>query len=385
MKKLNIRFNDKTGRWEYSAYYSGKRKHFSSKEKVKRKAEIDINNKYQEWVDIVDGNTIKKRVKDVWEIFHKDYKSKNKISSSDSHQYFYNHITHLGNFYISEVTKIQWQDCIYRAFKNGVKSRKRLSGIQSVITSMCKFATFRGWLEDSQVPLYFDIPSTATKPNTDILQPRNLKLFLSDNYPYPPNITEYQKMKINWYMPVWRFLLYMGYRRGEVCAFITERDFINGRLTVRENIDHFNRVIKGGKTKFSEKPKTLGFKALEELERHRLMRAEAGITSPYLFCNWKGERIQPKDLYATWVIFRPAIGTTRTLHDLRRTFISFARNKAGLSLDDVKNLVGHSKSMDTDGVYVRDIELSPEEYQAMIEAEAEVASRIENIIFDNKK
>lgn len=80
MKKINIRYNDKRDRWDCDVYFQGQRKHFTSSQQSKRKAEIEIQNKYQEWADLVSGNIVKKRLKDVWEAYFADYKSKNKIT-----------------------------------------------------------------------------------------------------------------------------------------------------------------------------------------------------------------------------------------------------------------------------------------------------------------
>lgn len=74
-----------------------------------------------------------------------------------------------------------------------------------------------------------------------------------------------------------------------------------------------------------------------------------------------GRRISPRSLRNHWQKWHEAHGISLTLHELRHTFISYSRLKTEISLDDLKLLYGHSKAMDTDGTYVHEITLSPEE------------------------
>lgn len=83
-----------------------------------------------------------------------------------------------------------------------------------------------------------------------------------------------------------------------------------------------------------------------------------------LFCDEDGRRISPRVLRNHWQTWREAHGIDLTLHELRHTFISYSRLKTDISLEDLKELYGHAKAMDTDGTYVHEIKKSPEEVRA---------------------
>lgn len=169
-------------------------------------------------------------------------------------------------------------------------------------------------------------------------------------------------------MPMWRFLTLTGLRRGELCALQKVRDYNQetGMITVRESVSH-EGLLTDGKTENAERTIYLADLARAQLEAHRKAQIEAGMNpdeTTYLFTDGDGRRISPRFLRNHWQTWREAHGIDLTLHELRHTFISYSRLKTEISLDDLKHLYGHAKTMDTDRTYVHAIEKSPEEVKA---------------------
>ena len=79
------------------------------------------------------------------------------------------------------------------------------------------------------------------------------------------------------------------------------------------------------------------------------MLRQEGIISPYLFPDKCGERTNPNNLYKSWYIYRKQHNIQASIHEMRHTMISIVKADAPEEL--LKLAVGHSKSMDTFGVY----------------------------------
>jgi len=80
----------------------------------------------------------------------------------------------------------------------------------------------------------------------------------------------------------------------------------------------------------------------------------------------------PYPAYAAdrWKIFREVNNITETVKGLRRTFISIAKNR--MPAEMLKNIVGHSESMDTFGVYGR-----------IVNGELQESAQILNAVFSH--
>ena len=90
--------------------------------------------------------------------------------------------------------------------------------------------------------------------------------------------------------------------------------------------------------------------AMVVLNSHFKKLDELGIHSDVLFCKSDGEPIPEKSYYERWVEYRGhnGIETPVTLYQLRHSFVSIVKT---LPEGYLKQLVGHSKDMDTYGIY----------------------------------
>lgn len=168
-------------------------------------------------------------------------------------------------------------------------------------------------------------------------------------------------------MPLWRFLTLTGIRRGELGALQYRRDYNGETIMIRKCICH-EGLITSGKTANAERSIYLAPLPLAQLTAPKAtLRVRGKSKTIYLFCDEDGRRISPRVFMNHWQKWREAHGIELTLHELRHTFISYSRLKTNISLEDLKELYGHAKAMDTDRTYVHEIKKSPEEVRAQQE------------------
>lgn len=93
-------------------------------------------------------------------------------------------------------------------------------------------------------------------------------------------------------------------------------------------------------------------RAIEVLDAQKQMLKERSIIS--VFPDESGGVLDPNHLFRKWKTYRKQYGIACTLHEMRHTLISIA--KADMPDQLIKRIVGHSKSMDTFGVYGHDVD-----------------------------
>lgn len=162
---------------------------------------------------------------------------------------------------------------------------------------------------------------------------------------------------------MYQFIVLTGLRHGELCALQLERDYVDGIITIRESVSH-DLDFTDGKTTNAQRSFAPVAMALKALEWHLAQCEAAGIKdSPWLFCTKDGGLLHPRVLGNHWRKWREKNGIDVTLHELRHTFLSYARTYVGMELEDVKVIVGHAEKMDTDATYVHLIKKSAEELE----------------------
>ena len=210
-------------------------------------------------------------------------------------------------------------------------SRKTLQGIRSTISAMLKICRRRKLLylvgED------LEIPKSSRVKGKNILQPDGLAvLFSSDattwrGKPAPDPL-------INAY----RLQVLLGLRPGELKG-LTPSDFQGDRLTIRRAVNSYNEETMG-KNENAIRAITLSAMARSCLEDQMQRLPDDGTL--FGLPSLDAYRARWKEYCATNKI--PYV----TPYELRHTFVSVVKN---LPEGEVKSLVGHSKSMDTFGVY----------------------------------
>ena len=347
--------------WRLDVQEGGQRKSFYSTNPSRRGSAV-CKQKAEKWINSFNTSDI--RFPAAWKQFSDVYKLKNQETSYNAIQSRYKaHLEKpLRHMIVPEIKKSDWQAIIDKAYKNGAHSRATLKGIATTIRTFCVWCASRSIIEDSQLPVHFSNPIKATTAPKSILQPDELKRLFADDE------------DDNFYIHVVRFLVLTGLRRGEVCALQTCRDYDGDTIDIKESISH-EGIVTDGKTANANRQILLTDLSKEQI-RHHWRIAGQGI---YLFQSHDGDRISPRVLGNYWRKWRDQHGVTLTLHELRHTFISYTRLKSSISIDDLKDLYGHSDSMNTDGVYVHEIRKSPDEIKAEREKAKQNAKVIEGI------
>lgn len=359
---------DKEKRWKRQETIGGKRRAFYSSDPGVRNGPAECNRKYLKALDEFEQGGSNPVFKYAWDEFISDYKKRNKITS-------YNALVSRGkahlvnrfkNIRLNDISKRDWQNVIFDAYDNGAKAKATLKGIATTIRTFCKYCAASGMIPDNRVPIHFIIPAGSTKKQKRSLQPDEIKILFSE------------EQNVNWYIPVFRFIALTGLRRGEICALIKDRDFKDGTISINESLSHEGITI-SPKSKDSERTILLSDLALNQINHHMENRKARGIISKYLFCKPDATQISARQLRNEWQKWREQNDISITLHELRHTFISYSRLKTSLDLDDLKKIYGHSKDMDTDSIYVHEIEKTDEERKLQLEKDKRIANEIDTM------
>lgn len=249
---------------------------------------------------------------------------------------------------LSTITHAMWQRCILRGAEAGL-SRRSCSNVRNAIMAFISFAESNRWKIEKQDAKKLTIPNTAApKKEKIILQPAEIQMLFEND-----TLMSHGKPVFARNIYAWRFYVVTGLRRGELCG-LKKDDLVGNTLIIKRNINTYGQET-SGKNDNARREILLPDVAMQVLKDQKEMLMREGIiASEWIFPNRYGERINPKSVYNTWKRFALQHDIKSSLHDLRHTFISV--NKTDLPLMLMKSVIGHSKSMDTYGVYGHDVD-----------------------------
>lgn len=361
-----VRFIKSQDIWRMDAMYKYERKVFYSKEKTERKAQADCDRQFLNWIE-EEEEKLNINWIDAWNDYIEDYGQRWKISST-------NKLSERGQTYLvgkfknkklKQVRKRDYQSIIDKQFKDKGLAKKTLEGIATTISGFGEFCLKKGYLENDFNHKAFLIPAKAKVKKKRSLFPNELKQILSDEVD-----------QFNWYIPMFRFLIFTGLRRGELCALLTERDLKLPYLTVRESLS--NELILDTPKSNKAREEFLTSFSVQALSLHNENRKRKGFESEYVFCSSTGRRISPKVLSENWRKYRKHFNLGDiTLHELRHTFASYANKN--LSLEELKAQLGHSESFDTVGTYVHELPLTEKEQAKKLALDKAQSKKLEEV------
>ena len=190
-------------------------------------------------------------------------------------------------------------------------------------------------------PFDLTIPSAATKGKRTVLQPEDVKKL------FDPALDRYHYI---WHC---RFIVLTGLRPGELCGLQTE-DLKGNILTINRARNRLGEIT-AGKNENALRTITLFPLAVEAVEAHHKARMKKAIISPWLFCSTTGGPCDEQCLYKSWLRIRDNAGiTAASLYELRHSMVSLCKKDIPLPL--LKQVVGHSESMDTLGTYGHEVD-----------------------------
>lgn len=321
---------DKQNRWQIAVQKDGVRKTFTSS-RPGREGQREANRKADDWLASGVCGT-KLHLSEL----HESYMEQLKIRTSQSNwrpqeSRWKTWIDpRIGHLKADALCDGILQKVIDYAYNNGKLSKKYLQSIRADMVSFCKY--LRKMKVTGFVPEDITIPKGAPVGVRNILQPEDIvTLFSVDTTIYKGKLVK------DPYINAYRLEVLTGLRPGELRG-IMRNDFKQGRLEVRRSINEDNEITTG-KNENAIRSVYLG-EIAEAIVKDQASKSN-GL---YLF------QMPTTETYRKFFQrYCKANGIPKTTpYELRHTFVSLAQS---LPEGWVKQLVGHSKSMDTFGVY----------------------------------
>lgn len=338
-RKNEAAWIESRSRWQINVQADGVRKTFTSSTPGK-KGKIEAERKVDEWLEtqIVGGNT---RCSILLDQFYQQKKDTTSHTNSSQIEYHIRCFIKpvIGMKRIDRVTEDDLQAVIDRAHAAG-RYQKTLSNIRATIQAFMKFC------RKKKVTILFPenivLPRNAPKKEKHIAGPEDIrKLFTITSTCW--HMAERQ----DWYIHAYRFAVLTGLRPGELLGLRWE-DLKDGKIHIRRSINDDGEITQG---KNSNARRTLSVQGIaeQELEAQREMLRRNAVVSPYIFPSPESGVTAQKRYRQSWQRYCKHNGLTRTTpYELRHTYVSINDEMPdGLK----KKALGHSRNMDTEGVY----------------------------------
>ena len=167
-------------------------------------------------------------------------------------------------------------------------------------------------------------------------------------------------------------MLLCGLRPGE-CLGIRKEDVHGSVLFVSRSVNTHG-IVTEGKNKNAKRAIPLPPMALEIINETIERNQKANFGTPWVFCGFYGDLATQGTVRKHWKRFKAERSLPGTLYSLRHTFVSIVSSQTHLAEGTIKELVGHSKSMDTFGTY-----------KHAVRGELESAADVINLTFERLK
>ena len=343
-RKNEARWLESRGMWRLDVQKNNHRRSFYSS-LPGRKGKLEAERKADDW--LADWAMDDMKFQELWDRYLVS------IDTSESSAYYVKQeqigrmwlLPVLGAYWTSDITIQKMQDCVSAPYKKKGLSKKTCFNVRGALSAAYTFARKnRVSMErpDGLLP-----PKGASVKERVILQPDDLrKLFSTDM------ITNRNKEKVAFYIHAWRFMVLTGFRRGET-AGMKKQDVRDEKLYPVRSINALGEETKG-KTKNAKRGFAIYDRLQGVLDDQAAMLKKMGIISPWLFPAPDGSRSDPRSISRQWVIYREQHGMKTSIHELRHTMVSIVKGDVPDSL--LQPIIGHAKSMDTQGVYGHEVE-----------------------------
>lgn len=346
-KRTNTaKWDDKHKRWRIDVQLDGVRRSFYSSTPG-RTGQREANSKADAWLDDGVQNT-KVKVISLYEGFLKGKQASTSRSNWRSIESRWRiHIKpYLGQKKIDRVTENDLQGIINRAYSEHNLSAKTLRSLRADLVAFCKYCRIER--VSTLFPESLIIPAGAKRSQKSIMQPQDLiKLFNIDT-----TIVRGKKVPEE-YIHAYRLEVLTGLRPGELRG-LQWADIVGNEIHLKRAINIYGEVTQG-KNENAIRAIHLSELALSEIEAQRSLTGNQKFVFEISCYNTYRAHWQ-RYIESNELVYR-------TPYELRHTFVSIAKQlPEGL----VKNLVGHSKSMDTFGVYGHEIEGEAESTAKMV-------------------
>ncbi len=356
-------------RWQIKVQSDGQRKTFTSSLPGK-KGKADAERQADRWLDEpTSAEKIRvEKLLDQYVTHLAETKSKGHASQYEGFVRLYIKPV-IGMKRINKLTEGDLQDIIDLAFARNKLSEKTLRDIRGCIMNWLKWCRKHG--KTKLHPDSFTIPAGAKKSVKRIVQPDGLVTLFNTT------MTTWRGKPVeDWYIHAYRFEVLTGIRPGELKGLEDKKDVRGNKVSIRRAINIRNETTQG-KNENALRTFHLSEQAMQEVEAQRAMLRKAGIVTPYLFPARDGGPMKHDHYYSCWQRFCQANGIPLvSLYELRHTYVSVNKEMpSGLK----KMVIGHSKDMDTEGVYGHQMAGDMEK------AAAYTAAAFDSILSKNRK
>lgn len=333
MKRTNTaKWIESAGRWQINVQKDGVRKTFTCA-KPGRTGQREANAKADAWLEKGLCNR-KMKVTDAWS----EYYARVQLTTSMSNwrpvdgRWRTWIQPNIGGRRLESLTEQQVQAIIDDAYAKG-RSKKTLKNIAGDLTAFFRFCRRSGY---STKEFEIRIPEGARQKEKTILQPRDFtKLMNTDTTIY------FRKKTSDPFIHFYRLAVLTGLRPGELLGLRRE-DVDGGVIRIRRAINVYGEETRG---KNENAVRAVPMSDLAQREMDAQLKMPIG--SEYIF-----GQAQERTIRKRWAAYCKANSLPDcTLYELRHTFVSIAQN---LPEGQLRRLVGHSKSMDTYGVYAHE-------------------------------
>lgn len=333
--------------WQLNVQKDRVRKSFYSSTKGK-KGSAECLQKAQKWLDTAcDGDPV---IADAWEQFVAHKRKTVAEAGLTLYTSFYKKWLSKSDVVkrrLSKATDYDWQDVLDKC-KDENLSQRTISNFKAVIIDFLKFCKGKKWTEN--VPEGLTVSSNKGKKKKVILQPSGIKtVFTVDTYKSDRGITK------EWYINFFRLAIITGMRRGEL-AGLQWSDISDNKITISRSINSLN-IQTDGKNENARRTVPLPPSAVDVLNEQKELLKASGIVTAWVFPDKYGSVCNPNYVYECWKRYLSSNGLDEriTMHNLRRTMISLHKADE-MPLELLKQVVGHSASMDTFGVYGEEVD-----------------------------
>ena len=320
-------------RWRIQVQKDGKRYSFSSKTPG-AKGRKEVIQKYDKWY--YGEASGEKSVLTVSKQYLEDVKMRKGEHSAAYEQYERYIRLYIvpvcGSKKICKMTLRDWQTLINEA--SGAKkalSEKSLKTLRAIIMSIVKFGYQDYQCELLRGTLY--IPQGHFKKEKEILQRDDVRRLLE---PSPL-----------WYHPLFAFLLVTGMRPGEALG-LRLSDLENDRVIIRRAVNSRGQITEG-KNENARRIVPIDGLAKGILLKTIRRNEDMNLATDWIFCSPDGSVGNQSTMRNHWLQLKEERGLPGTVYSLRHTFISMMKNVMPEQM--IKDIVGHSVSMDTFGTY----------------------------------
>lgn len=352
---------DARERWQINVQRDGKRKTFTSSIPGRR-GKHDAEEKADEWLDA--GQPEDMRFDAAWALYLDHVRRNTGTANARDIECIgrnwlldTNEKRRLSSKRLSRIHLKDLQDIISDAGEMG-RSKRTCKNIKDKLSGFFRFAKDHGW-GYSVDPQRIKLPTQARAASRNVIQPDKLRVLFSD-----PVITRHGIPVTAPYIHAFRLLVVIGCRSGELCG-LTSNDYDGTYLTIRRSINKYYEATPG-KTENAQRKILLPERAKAILADQAAMLHDMGIRSDYLFPRTDGSFSAPPDLSNHWRTYSSQHGIDCSIHELRHTFVSMMNTNLPSAL--LKDIIGHSAAMDTDGVYGHEIDGDKQRAAQIIDA-----------------